>query len=255
MEGEDLRHLRRDGLPGLAFRRSPASGGLARVWLCGFASDMEGTKAAFLHAQAQRRGVNFLRFDYRGCGRSEGAFVDGTIGRWREDALAMLDMIDGPLLLIGSSMGGWIALLCALARPQRVKGLVLIAPAPDFTERLMKPALPPEAHEALAREGVWNRPSAYGDGPYPITRALLEEARDWLLLDRPIAVGAPVRILQGMADPDVPWRHSLALVDALESQDVTLTLVKGGDHRLSAPADLARLDETVERLAADVAAR
>lgn len=255
MSLENVAFLRRERLPALAYRRTPAPlGGLTRVWLCGFASDMDGTKAAHLHAAAERDGRGFLRFDYRGCGRSEGRFEEGTIGGWRDDALAMIDHLGGPVLLVGSSMGGWIALLCALARPERVKGLALVAPAPDFTERLMKPSLPPEALAALSRDGVWNRPSAYGDGPYPITQALLDEARAHLLLDRPIPFGGPVRILHGMEDPDVPWRLSLDIAERLTSRDVSVTLVKAGDHRLSTSADLVRLEAAVEALASEIKA-
>lgn len=253
MSFDEIAFLRREGGPALAYRASPApAGGLTRVWLCGFGSDMDGTKAAHLHAAAARAGRGFLRFDYSGCGRSEGRFAEGTIGRWRDDALAMIDQVGGPVLLVGSSMGGWIALLCALARPERVKGLVLIAPAPDFTERLMKPSLPPGALAALARDGVWSRPSAYGDGPYPITQALLDDGARHLLLEAPIAYAGPVRILHGQADPDVPWRLSLEIAERLTSQDVAITFVKAGDHRLSTPADLARLEATVEALATEI---
>lgn len=242
MSAPAVEMLRRPKAPGVAFRRVSGRGPIL-VWLCGFRSDMEGSKAQRLHARCAEEGRGFLRFDYAGCGASEGRFEEQTIGSWRDDALAVLDvLVDGPAILVGSSMGAWIALLCALARPERVKGLVLIAPAPDFTERLMRPALPPQALEALARDGVWLRPSAYGDGPYPITRALLEESRGWLVLDAPIAFAGPVRILQGQEDPDVPWRHALELADRLASRDVELTLVKAGDHRLSTPGDLERLE-------------
>ncbi len=221
----------------------------AVMWLGGFRSEMTGTKASVVAAWAERTGRAFLRFDYAGQGESSGRFEDGSIGRWRGDALAVLDALtDGPVVLAGSSMGGWLASLVALARPQRVAGLVLLAPAPDFTETLMLPGFPPEAHRALAERGVWDQPSEYG-GTYPVTRALIEEARNWLLLPGPVPISAPVRILQGTADEDVPWRHALRFAEALESPDVVFTLIKGGDHRLSRPADLARLLASIEELA------
>lgn len=225
------------------------------MWCGGFRSDMTGTKAVALADWADRAGVGFVRFDYRGHGRSGGRFEDACIGDWRADALAVIDqMTAGPLVLVGSSMGGWIGLLAALARPERVKALVLIAPAPDFTHRLMGPSLPPEAKAALARDGVWHRPSAYGDGPYPITQHLLDEGQQWALLDQPIPLSIPVHILHGQADPDVPWTLSLELAERLESPEVVVTLIKAGDHRLSTPQDLQRLIATVERVRAQVAA-
>lgn len=218
------------------------------MWLGGFRSEMTGTKASALAGWAERAGRALVRFDYAGQGESSGRFEEGTIGRWRDDALAVLDALTGgPVVLVGSSMGGWLASLVALARPERTAGLVLLAPAPDFTEALMRPAFPPEAHRALAEGGVWDQPSEYG-GTYPITRMLLDEARRWLLLPGPVPIPAPVRILQGTADEDVPWRHALAFAEALESSDVVFTLIKGGDHRLSRPADLARLFAAVEEL-------
>lgn len=232
----------------LAFQRS-AGGGPTLVWLCGFRSDMAGTKAAALHDWADAHGRAFLRFDYSGNGQSEGAFADGTIGAWLEDTLAMLDAkTDGPFILVGSSMGGWIALLAARARPARVAALVLIAPAPDFTERLMWPELTDDARGAIMETGHWDRPSAYGDGPTPITRALIEDGRRHLLMDAPIPFDGPVRILHGQQDPDVPWRLSLELAERFTSEDVRLTFVKNGDHRLSTPADIALLRETIGAL-------
>jgi pimeloyl-ACP methyl ester carboxylesterase len=219
------------------------------VWLGGFHSDMTGTKAQALADWAAANGRAYLRFDYFGHGQSGGDFADGTIGRWRGDVLAVLDALaPGPLVLVGSSMGGWLACLAALARPERVKALVLIAPALDFTEALMRPALPPQAVEALARDGRWTRPSAYDEQGYTITATLLEDGARWGLLGAPIAIGAPVRILQGGADADVPWRHALALVEALTGQDVVFTLIRDGDHRLSRPADIDRLIAAVEEV-------
>jgi pimeloyl-ACP methyl ester carboxylesterase len=213
------------------------------VWLGGFRSDMTGTKAQALADWAQATGRSFLRFDYLGHGESSGDFqAKGTISRWREDALAALDdLTEGPLLLVGSSMGGWIASLVSMARPERVASLVLIAPAPDFTEKLMAPEIPPEGHAALKADGVWMRPSEYGD-PYPITRALLEDGARWSILgSEPVPIEVPVRILQGGADPDVPWRHALELAQAIKSEDVVFSLIKDGDHRLSRDADIARM--------------
>ena len=219
------------------------------VFLGGFNSDMTGSKAEALSAWCGAAGRAFLRFDYSGHGASGGRFVDGTIGRWAADAAAVLDALtEGPQVLVGSSMGGWIALLLAARlRPGRVAGLVGIAAAPDFTAR-MEQALSPEARQALARDGVWHRPSAYGD-PYPITRALLEDGRGHLLLDDgPIPVPGPVRLLHGQQDPDVPWALSLRIAEAIAGPDVQVVLVKDGDHRLSRPQDLALLCRTLASL-------
>jgi len=232
----------------LAWRRVRGSGPTV-VWLGGFHSDMTGTKAQALADGAAADGRSFLRFDYFGHGQSSGDFADGTISRWREDALAVIDqLVEGSAVLVGSSMGGWLAVLAALVRPERVAGLVLIAPAADFTEALIRPALSPDALATLTREGAWRRPSAYEDGAYAITRTLLEDGAQWCVLPGPVAVRAPVRILQGGQDPDVPWRHALALAEALQSGDVVFTLVRDGDHRLSRPQDLARLVAAVREL-------
>jgi pimeloyl-ACP methyl ester carboxylesterase len=220
------------------------------VWLGGFRSDMTGTKAEALADWAQAKGRAYLRFDYLGHGESSGDFeAKGTISRWREDALAVLDdLVDGRVILVGSSMGGWISCLAAMARPQRLAAMVLVAPAPDFTEKLMAPEIPPQGRADLAAHGVWLRPSEYGD-PYPITRGLLEDGARWSILgSEPVPIEVPVRILQGGADPDVPWRHALELAQALSSEDVTFTLIKDGDHRLSRPQDIARLIAAVEEL-------
>jgi pimeloyl-ACP methyl ester carboxylesterase len=215
------------------------------VWLGGFRSDMTGTKAEALAEWAAANGRAFLRFDYSGHGESSGEFADGTIGRWREDALAVIDArTEGPLLLVGSSMGGWIASLVALARPERLAGLVLIAPAPDFTETLMWARFSEDQRRAVMERGAWDQPSEYG-GTYPITRALIEDGRRWLLMPErdssPVPITAPVRILQGGADAEVPWRHALAYAEALAARDVVFSLIKDGDHRLSRPHDIARL--------------
>lgn len=219
------------------------------AWLSGFKSDMAGTKAQALAAWAENNGQGFLRFDYSGHGRSEGAFTDGAIGRWFADALAVIDaQSEGPLVLVGSSMGGWISLLIARARPDRVKALLLLAPAPDFTER-MREELTDEARRDLAANGRWERPSAYDPEPYVITQTLLEDGRNYLLLGAPIAFDGPVRILQGQCDDDVPWAHALRIAEKLTSEDVVVTLVKDGDHRLSRPQDIARLLGLAEELA------
>lgn len=224
----------------LAFARQPGYGPTF-VWLSGFRSDMGGSKAEALADWTKRSGRGFLRLDYSGHGWSEGAFEDGVISRWRDDALAVIDaQSEGPLVLIGSSMGGWIALLLAKARPERVHGLILIAPAPDFTLDMWE-ELPPEARAQIEAQGRWDMPSEYGPEPTPITKALIEDGKRNLVLDKPVPFAGPVRILQGMQDPDVPWRHALRVTEALESADVAVTLVKDGDHRLSRPQDIERL--------------
>ena len=241
---EERGRLQRAGLPPLAYARQ-AGRAPTVVFLPGFASDMEGEKARFVAAFCAARGQAVLRFDYSGHGASDGHFEEGTIGRWRHDALDVIDALsDGPLLLIGSSMGGWLALLVALARAPRLAGLIGIAAAPDFTEALIWAAMPFAARETLMREGRIMAPSAYGP-PTPITRALIEEGRRHLLLEGPIALTAPVRLLHGQADPDVPWELSLRLAERITGGDVTVTLIKDGDHRLSRPADLALLGATL----------
>ena len=235
----------------IAWRRVDGRGPTV-VWLGGFRSDMAGTKAEALADWALAEGRAYVRFDYLGHGESSGDFgAKGTITRWREDALAVLDeLVEGPAVLVGSSMGGWIACLAAMVRPERIAAMVLIAPAPDFTEKLMAPGIPPEGHADLAKNGVWFRPSDYGD-PYPITRALLEDGARWSILGSgPIPISVPVCILQGGEDPDVPWRHALELAETLKGSDVTFTLIKDGDHRLSRSQDIARLIAAVDELAA-----
>jgi pimeloyl-ACP methyl ester carboxylesterase len=232
--------------------RLGASPGL--IWLGGFNSGMTGTKAVALDAWAAERGRACVRFDYSGHGESGGAFIDGTIGRWLEESVAVFERFcRGTQVVIGSSMGGWMALLLAreIARRQlgqaSLAGLVLIAPAPDFTEQLMWNGFPPEVREEIRTRGVWMRPSQYGD-PYPITRALIEEGRNHLLLGSAIDVGCPVRILQGAQDPDVPWQHAFALAHRLPSEDVVLTVIQDGDHRLSRPQDIARIIAAVAEI-------
>jgi len=244
--GETAGFLEREG-ERIAWR-AVAGDGPTLVWLGGFMSDMTGTKAQALADWAQANGRAYVRFDYFGHGQSSGDFTQGTITRWRADALAAVDKLtEGPLVLVGSSMGGWIACLAGLARAERVAGMVLIAPAADFTERLIWAQLTSAARHAIEHKGVWARPSDYGD-PYPITRDLIEDGRRWSILPGPVGITAPVRILQGGADPDVPWRHAEALMLALETQDLVFTLIRDGDHRLSRPQDLARLIAAVEEV-------
>jgi len=224
----------------LAWRRTPGVGPTV-VWLGGYRSDMTGTKAQAIADWAQDQGQAYLRFDYFAHGASTGVFAKGTITRWREDVLAMIDSLTaGPLVLVGSSMGGWLACLAAMAKPERMHALVLVAPAPDFTEKLVEPHLTLQARAAIREHGVWLEPSPYGE-PNPITRELLEDGARWSILPGPVPIEARVRILQGGEDPDVPWTHALELAHAIKSPDVVFTLVKDGDHRLSRPADVARL--------------
>ncbi len=211
---------------------------------------MTGSKATFLDAHCAVRGLACLRLDYSGHGQSSGAFTDGTIGRWAEEAIAVIDaQSDGPQILVGSSMGGWIMLLAALARPQRVAGLIGIAPAPDFTEALIWDRLDDGQRNRLLAEGRLEEPSQYSDAPTVITRSLIEEGRRHLLLSAPIGIRCPVRLLHGMADPDVPYQVSLELADRLAGDDVRVTLIKDGDHRLSRAEDLALLAQAIDELA------
>lgn len=226
------------------------------VWLGGYKSDMEGSKAEALAALARETRRPSLRFDYSGHGASGGLFVDGTISLWlAQSAHMVLGHAGGPRILVGSSMGGWLALLLyrhlQRSNPQaaqRIKGLVLLAPAADMTADLMWDVFPDEVRDEMSRKGVWMRPSAYGE-PYAITRRLIEDGRRHLMLEEGLEVHCPVRILQGDVDPDVPAAHAVKVFGALSGPDVTLTLIKGGDHRLSTPGNLALLRETVLRLA------
>jgi pimeloyl-ACP methyl ester carboxylesterase len=242
--------LMRPGGERLAYRRvAGRARGPGLVFLGGFNSDMTGIKATRLADWAAARGQAILRFDYLGHGRSSGAFRQGTIGRWRDDALAVIDgLTQGPQILIGSSMGGWLMLLAALARPERIAGLVGIAVAPDFTEDLMWDGMDAATRARLAAEGEVAVPSDYGEEPYIITRALIEDGRRHLVLRGPIAIDCPVRLLHGMADPDVPYQTSLSLAEKLTSADATVTLIKDGDHRLSREEDLQRVFAAVEEL-------
>jgi pimeloyl-ACP methyl ester carboxylesterase len=227
--------LRQGGQPGL-------------FWLGGFKSNMRGTKATALDSWARENGRSLIRFDYSGHGESGGNFVDGTIGRWLEEARVVFEACaEGPQIVIGSSMGGWLALLLARERitcrqaKASIAGLVLIAPAVDFTEELMWKRFPDDIRRAIEEKGSWERPSAYGEEPYPITRGLIEEGRKHLLFGDMVEPGCPVRILQGVKDTDVPWQHAAELCARIARNDVVLTLIKDGDHRLSRPEDIERL--------------
>ncbi len=238
-------------------RRAGAAPGL--FWLGGFRSDMVGSKALALDAHGAARGLAVTRFDYSGHGVSGGRFVDGTISRWQEEARAVFATTEGPQILIGSSMGGWMALLLAraeLARAgrggTRVAGMVLIAPAPDFTEELMWAGFSDEIRRTILEEGVYAEPSEYSDEPYMITRGLIEDGRRNLLLGGTIETGCPVAILQGKRDASVPWTHALRIGERLALDDATITFVDDGDHRLSRPQDIDLMLETIDATVAAV---
>jgi pimeloyl-ACP methyl ester carboxylesterase len=237
---------RGDGIE-LAWALRPGRGPTV-AFLPGFASDMAGAKATALEAWCATRGQALLRFDYSGHGQSGGAFADGSIGRWLADALHVIDRVsEGKLLLVGSSMGGWIGLHVALARPGRVAALVGIAAAPDFTKTLIWESMTPAERARLSEDGFIEAPSQYGP-PVRITRTLIQDGRRHLLLGGPIALRLPVRLLQGQRDDDVPWETALRLAERIEGEDVQVTLIKDGDHRLSRPEDLLLLCRTVATL-------
>lgn len=238
-----MQYLTRPDRPRLAYDLREGAGPTL-VFLPGYASDMAGTKAVALDAWAQAHGRAMLRFDYSGCGESEGRFDEGTLTAWRDDALALIDAVtSGPLVLVGSSMGGWIALLVALARPERIAALVGIAAAPDFTDW----GYSQEDKLKILNEGRLERPSEYGD-PLVTTRAFWQSGEAHRLLQAPIAIDCPVRLLHGQRDADVPWHHSTHLAGLLRSADVQTILVKDGDHRLSGPQDLALLTGVIASL-------
>ena len=256
MDEIPIRWIRVEGRDGanaqLAARFRPGNG-TPLIWLGGFRSDMSSIKAVAIDAWARDHGRPCLRFDYSAHGQTGGRFEDMTISVWLEDALAALSTLDEPAILVGSSMGAWIALLAARARENcgepPLAGLVLIAPAVDFTESLMWAALSDAARRDIMEAGVHHLPSTYGDA-YPITRALIEDGRKHLLLGGLIDPGAQVHILQGFQDPDVPWKHAMALVDCLPSTNCRITFVKDGDHRLSRPADIDLLRRAIEGMGA-----
>lgn len=217
------------------------------VFLGGFRSDMTGSKALALQAWAEATGRAFLRFDYSGHGASHGAFIDGAISDWREDAATVIEVLtEGPQILVGSSMGGWLALLLARDLPAHVAGLIGIAAAPDFTERMWENAFTLAERTTLLEAGLILRPSDYADEPYPITRRLIDDGRQNLVLVGPLNLPVPVRLLQGTADTDVPPAVALTLLDHISSPDLRLTLVRDADHRFSSPACLSLITETVE---------
>ncbi len=242
--------LTRDDGATIAYRRRAGSApGI--VFLGGFMSDMNGTKATFLDNYAAARGRAHLRFDAFAHGASSGDFDEATVGRWRDDAVAVLDALtDGPQILVGSSLGAWIMLLAALDRPERVAALVGIAAAPDATETLMWRRASPETQAKVMRDGYVDMPSQYGEAPYRFTRKLIEDGRKHLVMDKPLAIACPARLLHGMQDPDVPWQTSLDLAQHLSDTDVQVTLVKDGDHRLSRAQDLDLLARTLDALTA-----
>lgn len=222
------------------------------VFLGGFRSDMTGTKARFLDEYCRQRGRAFVRFDYFGHGASSGDVTLGTTGRWAEDAIAVLDRLtEGRQILIGSSMGGWIMLLAALARAPRIHALVGIAAAPDFTEDLLWPRLDAAQRNELLSTGLVTLPSEYDPAGYTYRLSLIEDGKRHLVMRAPIALDCPVRLLHGLSDLSVPWQTSLRLAEQLTSRDVTVTLVKDGDHRLSAEPDLARLAATLDELVSE----
>jgi pimeloyl-ACP methyl ester carboxylesterase len=237
----------------IAFERLPGAAPTF-VWLGGFKSDMAGTKAQTLAEWAKERGQAFVRFDYSGHGVSGGKFEDGTISRWLSDALAVLDQVtEGPLVLVGSSMGGWLALLAARARPERVKGLLLIAPAADFTEKLMWAGFTPKEQRQILAFGRLEQPSEYSPEPNVITRDLIEDGRKHLIMGASIPFDGPCYILQGQADPDVPPSHVLELHDLIRTDNKRIDLIKDGDHRLSRPEDLDRLVQRASMIAKQLA--
>jgi pimeloyl-ACP methyl ester carboxylesterase len=235
----------------IAYKRTDVDGNVdapGLIWCGGLKSDMEGGKATTLHDWAEKQKRAFIRFDYFGHGASTGRFRDGTITRWAADTRQIIDQVaKGPQILIGSSMGAWTSLLAALARPDRIKALLLIAPAPDFSEKLMWAEFDEKIRTTIMEEGIYLQPSDY-DEPYEISRDLILDGRKNLLMDGMIDFKGPVRILQGMQDTSVPWTHAQKLVDLLVSENVEMTLVKDGDHSLSEPQDLDRLIRTVKEL-------
>ena len=234
----------------VAYEQQPG-GAPGVVFLHGLMSDRGGTKAGTLAAHCAAKGYGYVRFDMFGHGDSSGRFEDGGVGRWTEDALAILDRVTaGPQVLVGSSMGGWVTVRTALARPTRVAGVIGIAPAPDFTEDQMWPGFSPEQRAKIMSEGVVEIPSDYNDGPYRISRHLIEDGRKHLVLRSDIPIACPVRLIHGQRDASVPWERSLMLADKITGKDVEIHLIKDGDHRLSLPHELNRICEAVDELVA-----
>ncbi|HPF46035.1 MAG: alpha/beta hydrolase [Alphaproteobacteria bacterium] len=216
------------------------------VFCGGYMSDMEGTKALFLEESCKELGLSYVRFDYSGHGNSSEKFEDGTIGKWRDDALSVIDQVtEGPLIIIGSSMGGWIGLLVSLSRKDRVKAFIGIAAAPDFTRELMWESYSDTIKETLKRDGIYLGPSEYSDEPYKVSYGLIQEGDDHLLLNKAIELDCPVRLFHGLKDNDVPSEFSMRIAEKLKSDDVIISFSKSGDHRLSTPADLSRLKQAL----------
>lgn len=237
----------------LAYKKVDGKGPTV-VFFAGLMSDMEGSKALALDAFCQSRGQAYVRFDYSGHGQSSGDFTDGTIGAWKEDALAIIDQVTmGDLILVGSSMGGWIGLLCATELKERVKGFVGLAAAPDFTKELCWDQYSDEIKDVLRRDGVYYEACDYGDEPYAMTLKLLQEGNDHLIMNGKIDLECPVRLLQGMKDTDVPPNTAQRISNLLTSEDVVITYVKNGDHRLSTDSDLKRLCQTVKEISGTLA--
>jgi pimeloyl-ACP methyl ester carboxylesterase len=242
--------LERSGHPALAYHYTPGSGKGASLplvmFLGGFMSDMGGTKALYLEEQCRARGQAYLRFDYSGHGASEGKFEGGTVGAWTEDALALFDFINpARAVLVGSSMGGWIAFLLLLERPETIAGVVGVAAAPDFTSAHYPEKLTPEQQEIFRRDGRLEVPTPYGAAPYIFTMALYEDARQHYLLDKVSTIECPVTLIQGMQDPDVPWEITSKIQKAFKGGPVDVVLIEDGDHRLSRPEDLAIIDREI----------
>jgi len=246
------RYLKTGHSTNIAYRHM-AGKGPGVVFLPGFMSDMEGSKALALEAFCRAEGRAFVRFDYQGHGESEGAFADGTIGLWAQDAIAVLDQLtEGPQIVVGSSMGGWIGLLLARARPGRVKAFVGLAAAPDFTVRMWNEEFDEATRAEVLEHGYMKRPCDYGDDPYIITKALIDDGWQNRLLAAPLHIAMPVRLIQGTDDPDVPWQTAQKIADQITGDDTEVILVPGGDHRLSRDIDLQRLTRVVGELARDI---
>lgn len=250
-------YLKRSEKPALAYNYTPASEkgeNLPLVFFMGgFQSDMAGTKATYLEQQCQARGQAFTRFDYRGHGESEGEFKDGAIGLWKEDALDILDHIyeqtgNKKIVLVGSSMGGWISFLVLMARSERIKGMVGLAAAPDFTDDLYYNALDDGQRAELEEKGIILVPNNYSDEPYTLTKTLIDDGRDHFLLDRKIAIEAPVTLIQGMQDADVPWEITARIQKSFTGNEVDILLIEDGDHRLSRPDDLILIDREIKSM-------
>jgi len=236
-----MRHLERPDRPRLAYHQTQGRGPTI-VFLPGYASDMSGTKAVAVEQWARETGRAALRFDYAGCGESDGAFEDQGLADWRDDALAMIDLVAGPVVLVGSSMGGWIMLLAALARPSQVVGIVGIAPAPDFTDWGFSDA----QKMAMLSDGRIEEPSDYSDQPTVTTRTFWQSGEANRLMHDPIALDMPIRLVQGQRDPDVPWERTVRLAGLIAGEDVQTWLIKDGDHRLSRPQDIAMILRAIE---------